>query len=180
METVLTSLFPTCIHLYVCVLAVMSSLCSGAAKAMAQICMSRIRRQVDILSEAPGTESAVPKENHTLRVLLTQKPQSSTTITDWQQPAQHNTHRQRKQRQRREEGGGRGRERIRVKDSPVCIKLGKRAQIKRKTDYICRDPELNFSEMTGHYVNEWDTEIVLTCYIKVMWCSYLHKISIYK
>lgn len=26
--------------------------------------------------------------------------------------------------------------------------------------------------MTGHYVNESDTEIVLTCYIKVMWCSY--------
>lgn len=40
---------------------------------MVCICVSCIRRQVDALSVTPGTESAGPREKHTLRVLLTQK-----------------------------------------------------------------------------------------------------------
>lgn len=112
------SLFPTCIHLYVCVSGdVISMQWSGKS----DICMSRVRRQVDILSEAPGTESAGPKENHTLRVLLTQKPQSSTTITDSQLSTTHTDNENRDSAEKRE-GAEAERERIRVKDSPVCIK----------------------------------------------------------
>lgn len=66
----------------------------AAAGVMACMCVSWIRRQVDTLSEIPGMESAGPRENHTVRVLLTQKTTSLTTITGWQQPAQHNAHRQ--------------------------------------------------------------------------------------
>lgn len=48
------------------------------------------------------------------------------------------------------------------KDNPVCIEeIGKGAQIRGKASYIQRDPQLNFSKITGHYAKEWDTYIAI-------------------
>lgn len=165
---------------------VISLVGNRAAGVMVRMCVSRIRRQVDTLSETPGMESARPQENHTLWVPPTQKPLSLTTITEWQQPAQHNTHRQQQKRDSREGRRKRENEAEReIERNPVCRKVHRqRAQIRGTTNYTQLDHELNFKEIIGLYLCQ--TKCVAYCNWMIslpvmgMCCSYLHKIRVNK
>lgn len=81
-----------------------------------------------------------------------QKPPSLTTITEWQQPAQHNTYRQKK----RDSGEGwckKAETETERKTTQFAEKVHtQRAQIRGATNYLQLDHELNFREIIGHSI----------------------------